>query len=317
MHVLVTGATGFVGHALVPMLKNAGHKVTIAVRNNATAGHLTGVHVKNIVDIGPTTNWLDALTNIDAIIHLAGRAHVMAETSEDAVAAYRHINVEGTRQLAQAASDIGIKRMVFLSSVKVNGERTGDHPFNETMSPNPEDAYGRSKLEGEQALLSISAKSSLEPVIVRTPLVYGSYVKGNFLSLLRICAKNLPLPLGGLTNRRSLIYVKNLADVLIQCLTHTKADGKLYLVSDGESLSTAPLIKNVAFALGKMPQLFSFPKVLLKAAGLLTGKNIAISRLTESLEVNDFAIRRDLGWTPPFTMVQGLSETAGWFKALK
>jgi nucleoside-diphosphate-sugar epimerase len=317
MQVLVTGATGFVGRALVPMLQKAGHGVAVTVRNDMPLAHLGCVRIHNTGDIGPSTDWQDALTGIDTIIHLAGRAHVMAETDKDPLASYRHINRDGTRQLAKAAADAGVKRLVFLSSVKVNGERTTEHPFNESMLPEPEDAYAVSKLEGEQALFDIAAKSNLEIVIVRTPLVYGPYVKGNFLSLLNICMRNLPLPLDGLKNWRSLIYVNNLADALILCLTHTNATGGLYLVSDGDSISTTTLINRTAESLGKVSLLFSLPSFVLKTVGALTGKRAAVCRLIESLEVDDSAIRRDLGWTPPFTMVQGLAETAAWFKSSK
>jgi nucleoside-diphosphate-sugar epimerase len=185
------------------------------------------------------------------------------------------------------------------------------------MLPEPEDAYGVSKLEGEQALLEIAAKSSLETVIVRTPLVYGPHVKGNFLSLLNICMKNLPLPLGGLTNRRSLIYVDNLADALVQCVTHTNANKGLYLVSDGDSVSTTTLLNRTAKALGKTSRLFFLSSFMLRTIGSVIGKRATVRRLIESLEVDDSTIRRDLGWTPPFTMVQGLADTAAWFKSLK
>jgi nucleoside-diphosphate-sugar epimerase len=317
MQVLVTGATGFVGRALVPMLQKSGHDVAVAVRNITSLAHLGNIRVHNVGDIGPKTGWQEALTGIDAVIHLAGRAHVITETDEDPLAAYRHINRDGTRQLTKAAADAGVKRIVYLSSVKVNGERTTEQPFDEIMTPEPENAYGVSKLEGEQALLDIATKTSLETVIVRTPLVYGPYVKGNFLSLLNICMKNLPLPLGGLKNRRNLIYVNNLADALIQCLSHANATGGLYLVSDGDSISTTTLINKTAKALEKTSLLFSLPNFMLKTIGLLTGKKTTVCRLIESLEVSDTAIRRDLGWTPPFTMVQGLAETAAWFKSSK
>ena len=317
MRVLVTGATGFVGRTLVPMLQKAGHDVTVAIRKDTSLVHFGNIRVHNIGDIGPTTDWQKALTGIEAVIHLAGRAHVMTEIDTDPLTSYRHINRDGTRQLAQATANAGAKRIVFLSSLKVNGEQTIETPFDESILPKPEDAYGISKLEGEQALLNIAAKSSLETVIVRTPLVYGPYVKGNFLSLLNICMKNLPLPLGGLKNRRSLIYVNNLADALVQCLTHTNASGGLYLVSDGESISTTTLINRTAESLGKASLLFSLPNFVLKIVGALAGKRASVCRLTESLEVDDSAIRRDLGWTPPFTMIQGLAETAAWFKLSK
>lgn len=317
MRVLVTGATGFVGRALVPMLSTAGHDVTIAVRDFSFAEHLEDIQIQNIGDIGPNTDWQQALTNIDTVLHLAGRAHVMTESDTDPMAAYRHINRDGTQHLAQAAADAGVKRLVFLSSIKVNGGRTLGQPFTESDAPQPEDAYGQSKWEGEQALRDIAAKTKMEAVIVRTPLVYGPYVKGNFRSLLNICSKQMPLPLGGLQNKRSLIFVGNLADALLRCLTHPDASDQAYLVRDGIDVSTTTLIKNTAQALGYRARLFPVPNYFLRAGGALTGKSVMVSRLIESLEVNDSAIQRDLDWTPPFTMVQGLIETANWFGGLR
>ena len=314
MRVLVTGATGFVGRALVPMLTQAGHDVTITVRYGPSADHLKNVRLQNIGEIGPETNWQEALKNIDAVIHLAGRAHVMTESESDPLAAYRRINRDGTKRLAEAAADAGVKRMVFLSSIKVNGERTSIQPYRESDTPQPEDAYGQSKWEGEQALRDVPG---LETVVVRTPLVYGPHVKGNFRSLLNICARALPLPLGGLQNSRSLIYVGNLADALITCLTHPKATDHLYLVRDGDDVSTTALIKSTAQALGKKACLFPAPRILLRIGGAVTGKSGMASRLIESLEIDDSAFQRDLDWTPPFTMVQGLTETATWFRSLK
>jgi nucleoside-diphosphate-sugar epimerase len=311
MRVLVTGATGFVGRALVPMLTQAGHDVTITVRYGPSADHLKNVRIKNIGEIGPDTDWQEALSNIDAVLHLAGRAHVMNESGSDPLAAYRRINRDGTKRLAEASADAGVKRLVFLSSIKVNGERTSDRPYSESDAPQPEDAYGQSKWEGEQALRETPG---LETVVVRTPLVYGPHVKGNFRSLLNICTKAVPLPLGGLQNRRSLIYVGNLADTLIRCVEHPEAAGGLYLVRDGDDVSTTALINSTAGALGKRARLFPVPALLLRAGGALAGKTGMVSRLIESLEVDDSAIRRDLDWTPPFTMVQGLNETAIWYK---
>ena len=311
MRVLVTGATGFVGRALVPMLTQAGHDVTITVRYGPSADHLKNVRIKNIGEIGPDTDWQEALSNIDAVLHLAGRAHVMNESGSDPLAAYRRINRDGTKRLAEASAVAGVKRLVFLSSIKVNGERTSDRPYSESDAPQPEDAYGQSKWEGEQALRETPG---LETVVVRTPLVYGPHVKGNFRSLLNICTKAVPLPLGGLQNRRSLIYVGNLADALIRCVEHPEAAGGLYLVRDGDDVSTTALINSTAGALGKRARLFPVPALLLRAGGALAGKTGMVSRLIESLEVDDSAIRRDLDWTPPFTMVQGLNETAIWYK---
>jgi nucleoside-diphosphate-sugar epimerase len=201
-----------------------------------------------------------------------------------------------------------------MSTVKVMGEQTPAAPFSETDTPAPEDVYGASKLAGEQALLRIAGETRLEPVILRPPLVYGPFAKGNVLSLLKLCRLAPPLPLGGIKNQRSMIFVGNLADAVITCLENPSAAGEIYFVRDGEDLSSSDLIRRVGEALNRPVRLFSFPPVLLRLAGRITGKSLAVDRLLASLQINDDKIRTQLAWTPPFNVVQGLDKMAEWFK---
>lgn len=296
--VLVTGANGFVGSHLCLALTAAGHQVIAATR--AAVG-----------DVGPDTDWRAMLDGVDTIIHLAARAHVMSDTAADPEAAYMRINQGGTVALAAQAADAGVRRLVFLSSVKVNGERTTAAPFSETDTPAPEDAYGRSKLAAETALFEIAAGSALTATVIRSPLVYGPGVKGNFLKLLGL---RLPLPLSSINNARSLIYVGNLVSALIAAM-RPPAAGQVYLVDDGVAVSVAQLIRQIGDALGRPARLVPMPVALLKLAGRLAGKQETIARLTDSLVIDSAKIRRDLGWLPPYNMGQGLAATARWFKS--
>jgi nucleoside-diphosphate-sugar epimerase len=313
--ILVTGGTGFIGAHLVPALLKAGHAVRIAKRTPPVGNDPRGVESVAIGAIDGETDWTWALDGIDTVVHLAGRAHVMRETEPDARAAYRRTNVDGTRKLAEAAAATGISRLVFLSSVKVNGERTRESPFRETDTPAPEDEYGRTKWDAERILSEISRQTGLKTVILRPPLVYGPGVKGNFLTLLNVCSKRLPLPLSGITNRRSLVYVGNLVDAVIACLDRDKAAGQTFLLRDGDDVATPDLIRRMSEALTVKPRLVPFPPGLLRLAGTLTGRGAAVARLTESLAVDDSKIRSVLGWTPPYSMVEGLGKTAAWWRS--
>ena len=308
MRVLVTGATGFVGRALCPALKQVGHEVSAAVRNPNADDIPEGVTVHAINDIGPETDWADALSDTDAVIHLAARAHVMNETAVE----FNRVNGEGTARLASATAMAGIRRFVYLSTVKVMGERS-DAPFQEADTPRPEDAYGKSKLAGEQALTVAAAGTGLETVILRTPLVYGPGAKGNLLSLLKLCQAAPPLPFAAVNNQRSIIYLGNLIDAICLCLTADKAAGETYFVRDDEDISTPALIRHMAAALGRPARLFPAPEGILRLAGAITGKSQAISTLLSDLQVKNEKILGQLGWTPPFNVVQGLKETAAWF----
>ena len=314
MRVLITGATGFIGRALCPALVATGHEVAVVVRNsdNPTIPERATVHV--IPNIGPETEWDQALSGIDAVIHLAARAHVMEEHARDPLAEFSRINAEGTGRLVSAAAKAGIGRFVYLSTVKVMGDRS-PAPFRETDTPRPEDDYGKSKLAGERALAEAAADTGLEPIILRPPLVYGPGAKGNFLALMKFCQAALPLPFSAVDNRRSIIYLGNLVDAIGRCLTADGAAGETYFVRDDEDVSTPGLVRNVAEALGRPARLFPAPRGVLRLAGAITGKTQAISTLLSDLQVDDEKIRRQLRWTPSLNMLQGLKETAAWFSA--
>ena len=312
MKVLVTGASGFIGRALVPTLIRAGHQVLATSRNPDT--HIDGATVLPIQELGPATDWTAALNGVDAVIHLAARVHIMSDTAHDPLAENRRINCDGARHLAQQAADANVRHFIFLSTIKVNGETSGATAFRADDVPAPAEPYAIAKFEAEQALMEITENSEMGLSIIRPPLVYGPGVRGNFASLLGLCAKGLPLPLSSIDNRRSLIYVGNLVSLVGHILDHPKADGGIYLVRDGEDVSTPELIKRVSAALGITPRIFPFPQFLLAIAGALGGKSAAVSRLIESLVADDSLTRSDLDWTPPFSMVQGLQETADWFK---
>lgn len=311
--VLVTGASGFIGRVLCRDLKDAGFDVTGTTRVTRPFDH----HLFDPVEtgeIGPDTDWDDALRGADSVIHLAGCTDVVDERAA-AIALYRKVNVQATKRLAQAAADRGVRRLLFLSTVKVNGNRTSDRPLSETDVPSPKNPYGISKWEAERAIAEVAARAEMETVVLRAPLVYGPGVKGNFLLLLRICNSPLPLPLGSVRNRRSLIYVGNLTNAILTCLTHLEAGGRTFLVRDGEDVSTAELVRRLRKALRRPARLFSVPQFLLSVGGGFAGRKGAAGRLLGSLEVDDAKIRSLLGWTPPFTMETGLERIAAWFTA--
>jgi len=308
--ILITGATGFVGRNLSDLLRPR-HVLRLAVRNPLPA---QGVHAADeVVAVGAIdgeTDWSTALAGVDVVVHLANRAHVMRETVADPLQAFRTVNVEGTRSLAEQASAAGVRRLIYLSSVKVLGESTPDRPFDESSQPAPEDAYGQSKLEAEQALCAVAAKTGLEVVVLRPPLVYGPGVGANFMRLMRLVARGLPLPLGAVRNRRSLIHVRNLASAIEVCLTHERAAGQTFLVSDGEAFSTAQLISMLAAGLGVADRSWALPPGLLRFAATCAGLKAQASRLLDSLVVDDAAIRRELGWVPPLSSAEGVRDTA-------
>ncbi len=316
MRVLVTGATGFVGRALCPALVAAGHGVAAAVRNpdHPDIPEKATVHV--IPDIGPETEWDQALSGIDAVVHLAARVHVMKEHAADPVAEFNRVNAAGTKRLARAAAKAGVRRLIYLSTIKVMGEGCAA-PFQETETPKPDDAYGASKLSGEEALAEAARDTGLEPVILRPPLVYGPGVGGNFLSLLKLCRAAPPLPLAAVGNLRSFIHVDNLSSAIIRCLESEAAKGETYFVRDGEDISVPDLIRRLSEAMNRPARLFPVPPGVLRLAGRLVGKSDAAGRLLDSLQVDDEKIRRQLGWTPSLNMLQGLKETAAWFSSTK
>ncbi len=309
--VLVTGANGFVGSVLCRGLAEAGHAPRAAVRQ-IIPGSLGPDTAVCVGDIDGNTDWSQALRGIDCVVHLAARTHVMRDTAANPLGEYRLINVAATRRLAEQAVAAGVQRFIFASSIKVNGERTADKPVSEQDEPHPEDAYGVSKWEAEQALRA-AADSSMETVVLRLPLLYGPGVKGNFLSLLRAIDRGWPLPFAAVHNRRSLLYVGNLVDAIILCLDHPAAGGKTYLLADDDGISTPDLVRGIARALGKPARLFPFPPVLLKIAGAVAANSGAVSRLLGSLLVDSGKIRGELGWRPRCDMARGLEDTARWY----
>jgi UDP-N-acetyl-alpha-D-quinovosamine dehydrogenase len=312
--VLVTGATGFVGHFLCDRLLAQGFSVRGTLLTSENPLFLVDrVEPVTVEPLGADTQWSHALAGADTIIHLAARVHIMDDPSANPLDEFRKVNVEGTAQLAREAAKAGVRRLVFISSIKVNGEETATH-YTSDSPPNPSDPYGISKWEAEQALHKIEAETGLEVVVIRPTLVYGPGVKANFLNMMKIISRGIPLPLASITNRRNLIYVGNLVDALAICATHPAAAGQTYLVSDGEEVSTPELIRRTAKALGAPERLFPVPLSLMRLAGKLTGKSGAVNRLTGSLTVDSSKIRRELGWVPPFTMDEGLAETAKWLK---
>ncbi len=313
MRVLVTGAAGFVGRFLCPLLFVRGHHVTAAVRS-VPDEPINGVdHTTVIGAVCADTNWSNALIDQDIVIHLVARTHVLGETNGESL--YQQVNVDGTETLAKAAIKSGINRFLYLSSIKALAESSGPKALDEGMTPMPEDAYGRTKHQAEKILLELARETAMETTILRPPLVYGPGAKANLLNLIKACDRRLPLPVALIKNRRNLVYLGNLTDALI-CLAEAKgADGEIFHVCDGEAVSTPELVRRISSALGRTPRMIPVPVGLLKIAGFLTGKSDAIDRLTGSLEVNDDKLRRVVGWTPPYNMIQGLEQTAEWFHA--
>jgi len=311
---LVTGATGFVGSFLCNKLLAEGYFVRGTLLSSERPEALvTGVEPVVVEPLGSDTTWKHALNGIDTIIHLAARVHIMDDPSADPLTEFRKVNRDGTTQLAKEAAKAGVKRLVFISSIKVNGEESF-YPYTPDSLTCPTDPYGISKWEAEQAIRKIEAETGLEVVVIRPTLVYGPGVKANFLNMMKVIQRGIPLPLASITNKRSLIYVGNLVDALATCAVHPDAAGKTYLVSDGEDVSTPELIYRTASAMGYTARLLSFPVPLIKLAGKLTGKYATADRLIGTLTVDSSKIRQELEWKPPFTMEEGLRETAEWFK---
>ncbi len=313
MRVLVTGATGFVGRALCSNLVGGGWDVTALDRRES--GLPEGCASRIIADIGPGTDWSGVLDGVDAVVHLAARAHVMKESAADPLAAFRRANVAGTLGLAQAAAQADVRRFVFLSSIKVNGEATTGDPFSESTPAAPANPYGLSKWEAEQGLTQVAAQSDLEVVILRSPLVYGPRVKGNFLRLLAAVDRGLPFPLARVANRRSLLGLSNLVDILVRCVDHPAAAGETFLIADGEDLSTPELIHRLARALGCPARLWPCPVSLMRLAARALGKHGAIERLCGSLTVDSQKARRLLSWSPAVPMNMELARVARWWRA--
>ena len=313
MQVLVTGGTGFVGGAVCRALRSAGHRVRVATRRPESAVDLSDELPVAVPDVGPETDWRPALKDVEAVVHLAAHVHVMGRETSALAAAHQRVNGLGTARLAQAAAGHGVRRLVFMSSVKVHGERTRDRPFGESDPLAPEDPYGKSKRDAERMLEAAAEGTGTTWIALRPPLVYGPGVGGNMLKLLSHCRRGLPLPLGSANGRRSLIHVDNLADAVRLSLSHPEARGS-YLVRDGEDLSIAELVGRLRTALGVPRRLIPVPPTLLKALAACVGAGASASRLLDSLRVDDARIRRELGWAPPHTVTEGLKGMAAWYR---
>lgn len=307
--VLVTGANGFVGRHLCPYLLSQGYSVRAAVRQ--TQPDWTICEQLAVGDISASSDWSGALEGVDCVVHLAGRAHVMRELADAPLTLFRQVNVEASRRLAQQAAEAGVKRLVYLSSIKVNGERSTERPLRADDQAAPEDAYGLSKWEAEQALRAIAEQAELSLVIVRPVLVYGHGVKGNLQSLARWIRRGLPLPLGLVDNRRSLVSIQNLLDFLTTCLQHPAADGEVFLVADGDDLSTPELIRRLAQAMGVSSRLLPMPLSILRLIGKISGRSAAIERLCGDLQVDIEKNRQLLGWTPKVSVEAALKQMVG------
>ena len=315
--VLVTGASGFIGSVVCARLLQLGYHVKATVRGRERAHALPDTIERVLVpDISGAVDWTAALKGVAGVIHLVSPATRPELDANGQLEHFRSVNVEGTRRLAEQAAAAGVRRFVYMSTLKVNGERSDDGPFSEEDLPRPEDAYGISKWEAEQALRRVATETGMGIVVLRAPLVYGPGVKGNFLRLMNLVARGVPLPLASIENRRSLIYVGNLVDATLATIASPQAAGNTYLVSDGEDVSTPDLIRRIAAALGVRPRLLPCPVALLRAAAALVRRGEEAARLTGSLQLDSSKIRRELGWSPPATLADGIAATARWWHGL-
>jgi nucleoside-diphosphate-sugar epimerase len=315
MHILLTGATGFVGRRLLETMATLDNLELVAAVRNARVslpGNATSVQVAGLE---PDADWQSALRGGNVVIHSAARAHVMRELASDPLTEFRRVNVDGTLNLARQAADAGVHRFIFISSIKVNGEATAlGQSFRADDPATPMDPYGISKQEAEQGLRAMAAETGMEVVIIRPTLVYGPGVKANFLSMMRWLHRGVPLPFGAINNKRSLVALDNLVSLIVTCIDHPAAANQIFLVSDGEDLSTGELLRLTAAALGKSARLVPIPEHLLVSSLRLLGKGDLAQRLCGSLQVDIDKTRELLGWTPPISVYEGLRRTVAEFK---
>lgn len=305
--ILITGASGFVGQALHARLLRD-DRPTRAVARTPAKGCMP------VAAIDGATDWSEPLRDVEVVVHLAARVHVMREAAVDPLRAFRIVNVEATENLARQAARFGVRRFVYVSSIKVNGDLTrSGHAFRADDIAAPSDAYGVSKWEAEQALKRIGEETGLEVVIIRPPLVYGPGVKANFRSMMRWLARGVPLPLGAIHNRRTLVALDNLVDLIVTCIEHPNAPGQVFLAGDGEDLSTTDLLRRLARAMGVPARLVPVPLFMLEAAAALLGKRAVARRLLGNLVIDTSETRRLLGWVPPVSVDEGLRRAARGF----
>jgi nucleoside-diphosphate-sugar epimerase len=312
--VLVTGASGFVGSILCPILAEAGYAVRAALRTDKSS--VNGVAEKAIVGaIDASTDWAEALNGVELVIHLAARAHVLTDDAEH-TDLYATTNAHGTGRLAAECTKRAVRRFIYLSSVKVNGEETTGRPYSVEDEPRPLDAYGRSKWLGEKLLWEAAACGPMQAAVVRSPLVYGPGVRANFLRLLRWVDQERWLPVGAVRNGRSLVSVWNLCDLLVRVLEHPAAAGETWMVSDGRDVSTLELVTSIASIMGRRARLLPVPALLLRYVGQMLGKGAEARRLCGSLTVDITRTRERLGWSPPVPISEALARTVTWYQTL-
>ncbi len=308
-NVLLTGATGFLGSALAARLKaTKSDKIQYIVKPVIRNPHSVGAPDDSVIrELTVSTDWLPVLVDQHVVVHTAARVHVMNHQSDDPLLEYRKVNVDGTLNLARQAAEAGIRRFIFVSSIKVNGEQTTlDQSFTADQVPAPQDAYGISKLEAERALQGLAKETGMEVVIIRPPLVYGPGVKGNFAMMIKLLDKRLPLPLGAINNKRSLVALDNLVDLIITCINHPAAANQVFLAGDGKDLSTSELLREIGKAMGKPARLIPVPSGLLMFGAGLLGKKAIAQRVLGSLQVDNSKARNLLGWEPPISVEEGL-----------
>lgn len=319
--ILVTGCTGFVGRALCQKLISDGYSVVGSVRREddvrkiiSDMPTMNGLELVQIGDINKFTSWNKALVDVNVVIHLAARVHIMRDVRKNSLDLYRETNRDGTMTLASQAVAMGVKRFIYLSSVKVNGELTfPNNPFTENDLPEPIDPYGISKFEAELYLNDLAKNENMETVIIRPPLIYGPDVKANFHAMMSWLAKGIPLPLGGVNNLRSFLALDNLLDLIITCIRHPSAGNQLFLASDGEDLSTTELLQRMGLALDKPARLFPLPRSVLDLFARAVGRRDMVHRLCDSLQVDISKARILLGWQPPISVDEGLRRAANGF----
>jgi nucleoside-diphosphate-sugar epimerase len=310
----VTGAMGFLGAALLQRLvllpadlSGATAYSLLGITRHAPAKGIAGVRYVPLGDFAGTEDWPVALSGVEVVVHTAARVHMMADTAADPLMEFRRVNVQASLRLAREAAAVGVRRLVFISSVKVNGEATmAGQPFTDEDAGAPQDGYGISKMEAEQGLRQLSADTGMEVVIIRPPLVYGPGVKANFAALMRVVQRGWPLPLGAVHNQRSLVALDNLVDFIVTCITHPRAANHTFLVSDGHDLSTTELVRGMAQAAEVPARLLSVPVWALQAGATLLGKGDAVQRLCGNLQVDITKARSLLGWAPPVSVEEGL-----------